>query len=67
MNMLPETPDFDVWPVMHRIAGAEARGASVRVTWDDGNTSDHHAFLLRENSADAETIHPLSRESVISP
>lgn len=67
MAMLPETPDFDVWPIMHLIASAEARGASVRVVWDDGKASDHHAFFLRENSADAETMHPLSRESTISP
>ncbi len=67
MNVDLETPDFDVWPITHKIAHAEAHGASVRVTWDDGEACDYHAFFLRENSPDEATIHPLSRESVISP
>lgn len=64
---LPWTPDFDVWPVTHRIAEAVAEGESVRVRWDDGLECRFHAVLLRENSPDEQTIHPLSRESLISP
>ncbi len=67
MNQNLKTPDFDVWPITHKIVQAEAKGASVRIGWDDGQVSDYHAFLLRENSPDEATIHPLSRESIISP
>ena len=67
MSTLPKTPDFDFWPVTHAITKAEPRGTSVRITWDDGKTADYQVFLLRENSPDDATIHPLSRESVISP
>jgi len=67
MSTLSSTPDFDVWPITHAITRAEPRGASVRVIWDDGKACDYHAFFLRENSPDDATIHPLSRESVLSP
>lgn len=67
MSSLPKTPDFDHWPVTHALKGAEPRGASVRVTWDDGKACDYHAFFLRENSPDEATLHPLSRESIMSP
>lgn len=64
---LPWTPDFDNWPVTHRLTEARAEGDSVRVRWDDGQECAFHAFMLRENSPDEQTIHPLSRESIISP
>jgi gamma-butyrobetaine dioxygenase len=67
MSTLPKTPDFDHWPITHAITRVEPCGASVRVTWDDGKTCDYHVFFLRENSPDDATIHPLSRESVVSP
>ncbi len=67
MGTLPTTPDFDVWPVSHRLTGAHAVGAAVQVAWDDGKTCAFHAFFLRENSPDDATIHPISREAVISP
>ena len=67
MGTLPATPDFDVWPVTHRLTQAHAEDAAVHVTWDDGKTCAFHAFFLRENSPDDATIHPISRETVISP
>lgn len=66
-NALPWTPDFDHHPVTHRLVGAAAEGDHVRLIWDDGRESRHHAFQLRENSPDPDTIHPLSREMLISP
>ncbi len=67
MQPLPWTPDFDSWPITHTVAAAHPDGAAVRVTWDDGRTSAFHAFFLRENSPDEDTINPLSREAVTSP
>lgn len=67
MQDLPLTPDFDIWPITNRIVHAVAEGVSVRLVWDDNNESRYHAFLLRENSPDAASLHPLSREALISP
>lgn len=67
MPTLPWTPDFDPHPIHHRLVSAQAEQAHVRLSWDDGRESLHHALLLRENSPDAQTIHPLSREMLISP
>lgn len=67
MQPLPWTPDFDTWPITHAISEAHADGAAIHVTWDDGRASAFHAFFLRENSPDDETINPLSREAVMSP
>lgn len=64
---LPWTPDFEIYPVSHAIVDAEVEDDAVSVRWDDGRTSAHHAFFLRENSPDPATVHPLSRELVISP
>jgi gamma-butyrobetaine dioxygenase len=67
MPDLPATPDFDHWPVTHTLTGAHAEGCAVHVEWNDRATSAFHAFFLRENSPDDDTIHPQSREAVISP
>ena len=64
---LPWTPDFDVYPIEVRLAGAKTDGEAVVLTWEDGRISRHHAFCLRENSPDPETIHPLSREMALNP
>ncbi|MGI9298107.1 MAG: hypothetical protein ACR2QC_09435 [Gammaproteobacteria bacterium] len=66
MTLLPWTPDFDCWPVDHKITSAYAEGESVRVRWDDGRECRFHALLLRENSPDDKTIHP-RRAGRISP
>lgn len=67
MNSLPITPDFDHWPVVRKISEVAIEGSSIKVTWDDHRISSYHAALLRENSPDEHTLHPLSREAVISP
>ncbi len=67
MTELPMTPDFDIWPVTHRIADASIADGHVCVRWSDGRQSRYHAFFLRENSSDEDTLHPLSRETVLSP
>lgn len=64
---LPGTPDFDTWPVEHALCGAEIQSAAVRLTWDDGLDSFHHAFFLRENSVEEDSLHPISRETVLVP
>lgn len=66
-DTLPGTPDHDVYPVRHRIEAAAIDTGALRITWDDSKTSLHHPLLLRENSADPETVHPLTREMLISP
>lgn len=62
---LPWTPDFDVYPVTHKITAAHIEDNAVRVCWDDARENHFHIFFLRENSPDATTIHPLSRESLL--
>ncbi len=66
-DSLPWTPDFESYGVEHRITEATVNGQAVRLRWDDGQTSEYHAFWLRENSPDEETIHPQSREMLIDP
>ncbi|MEM7426222.1 MAG: TauD/TfdA family dioxygenase [Pseudomonadota bacterium] len=67
MTKLPITPDFDHWPVDHAIVNATVEDTAVRVSWADGKSCAYHAALLRENCPDQKTLHPLSREAVISP
>ncbi len=59
---LPDTPDFDSFPVTRRPVAAETIPDGVRVRWDDGLESRFHVFWLRENAADPETTHPVTRE-----
>lgn len=37
----------------------------VAVEWDDGVITEHHRFVLRENSPEATTTHPVSREQQV--
>lgn len=55
-------PDFSSYPIDHRVTGARPVTDGVEVTWDDGRVTTHHRFVLRENSPDPATIHPVSRE-----
>lgn len=55
-------PDFNTYPVSHRAVAAEPIENGIAVTWDDGVRTEHHRFVLRENSPDPATTHPLSRE-----
>ncbi len=64
---LPKTPDFENYPIAHHIASAAIDIDAVVLHWDDDMVSAHHAMWLRENSPDAETIHPLSREMLLDP
>ena len=67
MRDLPYTPDFQDWPIRHVPLSATARGDAIAVAWDDGVETLHLMRLLRENSPDPETIHPQSREMLVSP
>ena len=67
MPELPSTPDFEHWPVACGIAAVETLGNCVRVTWRDGAAAEFDVFMLRENSPDEGTIHPLSREMACLP
>lgn len=67
MPPLPWTPDFDHHPIVHTITSANIVDGHVQLGWSDGRSSTHHALLLRENSPDDTTVHPLSREMLISP
>ena len=57
-----ETPDFDTYPTVHRIAAARPIAGGVCVLWEDGLQSRFHTLWLRENSADPQTLHPVTRE-----
>ncbi|MEM7068417.1 MAG: TauD/TfdA family dioxygenase [Pseudomonadota bacterium] len=67
MNQLPITPDLDYWPVEQNAEAVRASPDVLTIDWSDGRISEHHVLLLRENSPDAETIHPKAREMAISP
>lgn len=64
---LPWTPDFESYAVDHALETATVHDDVVCLRWSDGRESHHHAFWLRENSPDPETIHPLSREMLLDP
>ncbi len=65
---LPLTPDFDTWPLTAQIMAAEVMpGGHVQLTWSDGRVATYHRLLLAENATDADTLHPLSRETLKSP
>ncbi|MDF1790959.1 MAG: TauD/TfdA family dioxygenase [Thalassobaculaceae bacterium] len=59
---LPGTPDFDSYPIRHWAVAARVEKGGVDVEWDDGSRSRFHPMVLRENSPDPETIHPVTRE-----
>lgn len=63
--MTNDVPDFDSYPVEHSIVKAAPIDRGVSVTWDDGLEAQYHAIWLRENSADAETTHPVTREQAL--
>jgi len=62
MSNLPRTPDFDVYPVRRRLRSVVVCDGGVLVEWDDGLRSHHHPLWLRENAADEDTCHPVTRE-----
>lgn len=63
----PITPDFDHWATDVMPATVAADAGALRVQWTDGQTSHHHPFLLAENDPAPETLHPGSRETLLSP
>lgn len=67
MKDLPWTPDFDHWPITHDVTGLAHDGEALTIIWSDGRASQHHVWLLRENSPDEGTIHPKAREMAITP
>ena len=64
---LPWTPDFEHYSTEIAIRQVEVAKRSISLVWSDGRSNQFDIFLLRENSPDEETIHPLSREMKISP
>ena len=67
MSKLPLTPDFDYWPCDHRITSVTNEKNSIKVVWSNGRSCDYYKLFLRENSPDEETLHPLSRETILTP
>lgn len=61
------TPDFDHWDSTVGASGVSVEGGALVVMWNDGRTSRHHAYWLAENDPSPETLHPLSRETTLSP
>jgi len=65
---LPLTPDFDPWPITAEITQAHVLpDGNLRLVWSDHTSATYHCLLLAENSPDPVTLHPLSRETVLSP
>ena len=63
----PITPDFDDWPVEVLPRAARSVDGALCVEWSDGKISQYHPFLLAENDPSSDTLHPLSRETTLSP
>ncbi len=63
----PITPDFYHWPVTVAPTAVRAESGALAVAWDDGQLSSYHPFLLAENDPSPGTLHPLSRETTLSP
>ncbi|MEM6667153.1 MAG: TauD/TfdA family dioxygenase [Pseudomonadota bacterium] len=64
---LPITPDFDVWPAGATPMSIAAEDGALSVTWADGRTCLYHPLLLAENDPAPDVLHPLSRETVLTP
>ncbi|MBY6141916.1 TauD/TfdA family dioxygenase [Leisingera daeponensis] len=63
----PITPDFDGWPVTVPPVAARPEDGALAVEWADGQVSRYHPFFLAENDPSPDTLHPLSRETTLSP
>ena len=66
-DTLPWTPDFETYGIDNKIIDARIVTTGIQLRWQDNQCSIHNNFLLRENSPDEKTVHPLSREMQISP
>ena len=62
---LPETPDFDAYPIHHWPTSAAVRDGGIELGWDDGAVTRFHPMTLRENAPDPETTHPVTREQAL--
>lgn len=60
---MPDTPDFDFYPVAETITATRTDGKLVTITWSDGVESRYHVLWLRENAADSKTVNPLTKEA----
>ncbi|MDF1734448.1 MAG: TauD/TfdA family dioxygenase [Minwuia sp.] len=67
MTKVPQTPDFDFYPVTETIRSAKTDGHVLTLQWSDGLTSRYHAIWLRMNACDPETFNPDTREITRSP
>ncbi|WP_343562075.1 TauD/TfdA family dioxygenase [Kiloniella sp. b19] len=64
---LPLTPDFEVWPVTAKTERFLVQDGALVVEWSDGARCAYHPLLLAENDPAGDVLHPLSRETVLSP
>lgn len=64
---LPITPDFDHWPVTYPAQFVRPVNGALEIEWADGQRSLHHPLLLAENDPSPDVLHPLSRETVLTP
>ncbi|MDJ0626613.1 MAG: TauD/TfdA family dioxygenase [Rhodobacter sp.] len=67
LDQYPITPDFDLWPVEVMPQAVRSENGALWVEWSDGKVSQYHPFLLAENDPTSDTLHPLSRETTLSP
>ena len=63
----PITPDYEDWPIVHRPVAAHADAGALAITWSDAELTRYHPLLLAENDPSPATLHPLSRETTVSP
>ncbi|MDI5889983.1 TauD/TfdA family dioxygenase [Halomonas rhizosphaerae] len=62
---LPQTPDYDAWPIEADLETVSFSPRLVAVRWDDGRESRYHGIWLRENAADESTVNPATRERIL--
>ena len=67
LEPLPLTPDFDPWSTDVAPATTAVENGALVVFWSDGNASRYHPLLLAENDPSPDTLHPLSRETILTP
>lgn len=66
-SALPITPDFDVWPTDMTASEIGTERGALYVLWSDGRKCLYHPFFLAENDPAPDVLHPLSRETILSP
>ena len=67
LDPLPITPDFDVWPVTQQPTKVLAEDTALVIVWSDDQVGRDHLYVSAENDPAPGTLHPVSRQTTLSP